>query len=296
MALTPWLLAHYGPGCDFGVPGILMAIATFTFWLGRNKYVHIPPAGNKFFKETLSPEGVRAVVNLIPLYLFVFPFFMLFDQTHSAWVDQAGSMDCVLFKTATRTIEVLPAQMQVVNPVLVLILIPLFTYVIYPFLGKFFTVTPLRKIGIGLFMTAASFVVIALAQQKIDAIADGTLDASHTPHIMWQGVAYLILTAAEVMVSITALEFSYTQAPRKMKSFIMGVYLLVGTALGNIVTARVNAYIDAQRKAGVEILSGANYYWFFTIFMLIAAGIFVVWSQFYRGQVFIQGEEDARAH
>lgn len=297
MALTPWLLAHYGPGWAFGVPGILMAIATFTFWLGRNKYVHIPPAGDKFFKETLSPEGVRAVVNLIPLYLFVFPFFMLFDQTHSAWVDQAKSMDCVLFKTATRTIEVLPAQMQVVNPVLVLILIPLFTYVIYPFLGRFFTVTPLRKIGIGLFMTAASFVVIALAQQKIDAIGEGKLDASQAPHIMWQGVAYLILTAAEVMVSITALEFSYTQAPRKMKSFIMGVYLLVGTALGNIVTAQVNEYIDAQRKAGVEILSGANYYWFFTIFMLIAAGIFVVWSQFYRGQVFIQGEEDAaRTH
>ena len=35
MPLTPWLLEHYGPGWAFGVPGILMAIATFVFWLGR---------------------------------------------------------------------------------------------------------------------------------------------------------------------------------------------------------------------------------------------------------------------
>src|SRR5690606_10552515 len=89
MVLTPWLLAHYGPGWAFGVPGIVMGIATLVFWLGRHKYVHIPPGGNAFFHETFSSEGVRAIVNLIPLYLFIFPFFMLFDQTHSAWVDQA---------------------------------------------------------------------------------------------------------------------------------------------------------------------------------------------------------------
>ena len=32
--LTPWLLEHYGPGWAFGVPGILMALATVV-WLQR---------------------------------------------------------------------------------------------------------------------------------------------------------------------------------------------------------------------------------------------------------------------
>ena len=41
----------------------------------------------------------------------------------------------------------------------------------------------------------------------------------------WQVFAYIIMTAAEVLVSITALEFSYTQAPKAMKSFIMGLFL-----------------------------------------------------------------------
>jgi POT family proton-dependent oligopeptide transporter len=204
---------------------------------------------------------------------------MLFDQSHSAWVEQAKSMDCFVFG-----FEILPSQMQAVNPALVLLFIPLFTYVVYPRLGRLFKVTPLRRIGIGLFLTAASFLIIAVAQERIDA--------GQKPHLAWQLAAYIVLTAGEILVSITALEFSYTQAPRKMKSFVMGVYLLVAIALGNIVTARVNNYIEQQRKLGVAILEGANYFWFFTIIMLVTAVLFVVWSQFYRGRTFIQGEID----
>ncbi len=279
MLLTPWLLKNYGPGWAFGVPGMLMAVATFAFWLGRNKFVHIPPGGSKFFAETFSRHGLRAIFNLIPLYLLIFPFFTLFDQTHSSWVDQAKSMNCNFFGFV-----LLPSQMQTANPFLVMLFIPLFTYFLYPFCGRFFEVTPLRRIGVGLFLTAASFVIIAVAQQRIDA--------GQIPHVTWQVVAYVVLTAAEVMVSITALEFSYTQAPKKMKSFIMGVYLLVAIALGNIFTARVNEYIESQRQLGLTILEGANYYWFFTGIMAVTAVAFVIWSQFYRGQTYIQGEQD----
>ncbi|HEX6984928.1 MAG TPA: MFS transporter, partial [Planctomycetaceae bacterium] len=58
--LTPWLLAKYGPDVAFGVPGVLMAVATFVFWLGRRKFVHVPPRGTAAVKEVFSPEGLRA--------------------------------------------------------------------------------------------------------------------------------------------------------------------------------------------------------------------------------------------
>jgi proton-dependent oligopeptide transporter, POT family len=93
------------------------------------------------------------------------------------------------------------------------------------------------------------------------------------------------------MVSITALEFSYTQAPRKMKSLIMGVYLLSVT-FGNLITAQVNGFIDDRREAGKKLLEGADYFWFFTIVMAVAAILYVIWSQFYRGQTYIQGEAE----
>ena len=112
----------------------------------------------------------------------------------------------------------------------------------------------------------------------------------YRPNIFWQFIAYFLLTAAEVMVSIVCLEFAYPQAPKTMKSFIMGIYFL-GVSLGNIFTAAVNFFI--QNDDGTSKLAGASYYWFFTIAMFVTAVLYVVWSQFYRGQTFIQGEEQA---
>jgi POT family proton-dependent oligopeptide transporter len=283
MPLTPWLLEYYGPGWAFGVPGIAMALASLVFWLGRYKFVHIPPGGAGFIKETLSDNGLLAIVNLIPLYLFIIPFWCLFDQTHSVWVHQAKLMGMQYVETIGLDPKVLPAQMQTINSLMILLFIPLFTYGIYPLMGKFFEVTPLRKIGIGLFVTAIAFVIPSLVQVSIDA--------KGAPHIAWQLLAYALITSAEVMVSITSLEFSYTQAPRKMKSLIMGVYLLSITA-GNLFTAQVNGFIASQRAQGNTYLEGATYFWFFTGIMLVTAVAFVFWSQFYRGRTYIQGEQD----
>ena len=69
------------------------------------------------------------------------------------------------------------------------------------------------------------------------------IDAGQSPSIAWQFLAYGLLTASEVMVSIVGLEFAYTQSPRKMKSFIMGLYLLSVFA-GNALTGIINLYIE----------------------------------------------------
>lgn len=277
--VTPWLLEAYGPGVAFGIPGILMALATFVFWLGRNKFVHVPAGGNKFFTETFSKAGLKAILNLAPLYILLAPFWALFDQTQSSWVHQARDLNCNVFGY-----EILPSQIQAANPLLVMIFIPLFAYVIYPFMNRFFEMTPLRKIGLGLIITAPAFAVVAWTQMRIDG--------GETPHLIWQILAYVIMTAAEIMVSITALEFSYTQAPKKMKSFIMGVYLLSVT-LGNLFTSSVNKYISTKKVEGIEVLTGSSYFWFFTAVMGITAVIYLIWSQFYQGQTYIQGEADA---
>jgi proton-dependent oligopeptide transporter, POT family len=281
MPLTPWLLSNYGPGWAFGVPGVAMGIATFVFWLGRHKFVHVPPAGKGFLREMFSRDGLRAVANLVPLFIFTIGFWCLFDQTHSKWVHQAQNMYLAGFDPDT-----FPAQLQTANAIMVMAFIPLFNYALYPAIGRFVEVTPLRKIGIGLFLTGLSFVIASLIQQRIDA--------GGAPHFMWQVLAYAVITAAEVMVSITGLEFSYTQAPRKMKSLIMGVFFLSITA-GNLLTSQVNRYIADQNQEGRAVLEGANYYWFFTGVMFVLAVGFVIWSQFYRGQTYIQGEDDPRA-
>lgn len=275
--LIPTILDQWGPSYAFGIPGVLMAVATFMFWVGRNKYVHIPAAGNEFFRETFSKTGLLAMLNLFPLYCFVAMFWALFDQTATAWVTQADAMNRVVMGR-----EILASQLQAINPILVMIFIPLFSFVLYPFMGKFFKVTPLRKIGIGLFLTVPAFALPAWIQMQIEA--------GQTPHIIWHFWAYVILTAAEILISITVLEFSYTQAPKKMKSFVMGLNLL-SVSLGNLFTARVNHFI--MNEDGTRNLSEVNYYWFFTACILGTSIIYVIWSQFYRGKTYIQGDEDS---
>lgn len=228
--LTPWLLEWYGPHWAFGVPGVLMALATLVFWMGRWKFVHIPAKGTPFIKELFSGEGLKAIVKLSGIYAFVAVFWALFDQSGSSWVLQAENMD-----RNWLGVEWLPSQIQALNPILILTFIPLFSYVVYPAIDKIFPLTPLRKISIGLFIMVISFVLVSIAQARIDA--------GQTPSISWQLLAYVFLTAAEVMVSIVCLEFSYTQAPKTMKSVIMAIFLFA-VSLGNQITAQINNFIQ----------------------------------------------------
>ncbi|MCP4256151.1 MAG: POT family MFS transporter [Planctomycetes bacterium] len=277
MLLCPWLRVHYGIRIAFGVPAVLMFIATIAFWLGQWKFVHIPPAGTGLVKEIFTGEGLSIIIKLIPIYVLVSMFWSLFDQSQSAWVLQAESMNLRWL-----WITWLPDQIQFVNSLLIMIMIPLFSYVIYPGINKFFPLTPLRKIGIGMFIAVFSFIPSALIETQI---AVGI-----KPNIGWQFLAYVILTAAEIMISITCLEFSYTQATKKMKSFIMAFYLL-SVALGNAFTFVVNYLIE--NKDGTSKLPGASYYWFFSISMLVTAVIFIPVARWYKPKEYIQDETSA---
>lgn len=245
--LCPWLLDSNGPRWAFGIPGISMALATAVFWLGRNKFVVVPPAGKQWLRDVFSAEGGRLVMRLGVIYLFIAVFWSLFDQSiGTTWTLQAKSS--LMDKNLGFGIVFLPAQIQFANTFFVLLLAPLFSYLVYPFLGRFFLVTPLRKIGIGFFVAASSFMLIAWIEHRIQ---NGIVTS-----LWWQILAYAILTSGEVLVSITALEYSYKQAPLRMKSFIMALYLL-SLSVGNLLTAFISVSV-VKPVHGVTLNAGAQ--------------------------------------
>jgi POT family proton-dependent oligopeptide transporter len=277
MLIIPWLLHHYGSSVAFAVPGLLMLLATLTFWAGRYRYVHVPPAGMAFVRDMFSAAGLTALKKLASVYAFIAIFWALFDQTGSSWILQAQKMDRMIFG-----VELLPSQIQAANPLLIMLLTPLFSYGVYPFLSRFVELTALRKMAIGLFLTALAFALAGFIQIDID---NGL-----SPSITWQLLAYLLLTSAEVMVSVTCLEFSYTQAPQTMKSFVMALYFL-SVAAGNLLTSAVNFLI--QNADGSSKLAGADYFWFFTGLMLVNAVLFVFSSRYYTEQSYWQDEQSS---
>jgi len=287
--LVPVLLVVAGPSVAFALPGALMAIALAVFWAGRRHYLLAPPSGPnphgflRVVEHALrrlgtgrpgqhwldgarerhpaeAVEGAKAVLRIMGVFAAVTLFWALFDQKGSSWVFQARQMDLAL---AGRQLS--PAQLQALNPFLVLLLVPLFTWVLFPLLERRgVSPAPLRKMSWGMFVTVLSFVAAAVVQTLIDA--------GQAPHALWQIPQYLLLTTGEVLVSVTGLEFSYTQAPRSMRSTIMSIWFLT-VFLGNLLTALVT---DLVR------LEGAAYFWLFALLMLAAAVVFRAVAARYR--------------
>ena len=80
----------------------------------------IPKYGKPFV------EDVKAVLNVAYMFLPFPIFWALFDQQGSRWVFQARHMNGDIKITTF-----LPDQMQVIAPVLILVFIPFFDYVMY---------------------------------------------------------------------------------------------------------------------------------------------------------------------
>ncbi|MBK8014606.1 MAG: POT family MFS transporter [Deltaproteobacteria bacterium] len=273
--LTPWLLERYGPHVAFGLPGLLMLVATILFYMGRKEFVHVPPKGLEFVKEAFSAEGLRALGKLVLVMMFLAPYYALFEQQGSSWILQAKHMD----RTLPLIGEVLPSQVHSVNPLLVMVLVPLSVYVVYPVWERFTPCTPLRKIGLGFFVVASSFLVCAWVETQIQA--------GLRPTILWQIFAYVLMTAGEVLISVTSLEFFYTQAPRKMKSAIMSIKMFA-VSLGNLVTAGVNFLI--MNDDGSSKLPGATYYLFFAAMLVLNGVIFIPVARSYKEKSYMQGD------
>jgi POT family proton-dependent oligopeptide transporter len=124
--------------------------------------------------------------------------------------------------------------------------------------------------GAGMILAGVSFIMVALFQVALD----------HGQHLSvgWQILPYLVITMSEVMVSITGLEFAYTQAPRAMKSTVMSFWLI---------TVTVGNWIDAIISE-MNRFHGAQEFWFYSGLMFACAAIFVVGAVRYRVRNYIE--------
>ncbi|XYI01252.1 POT family MFS transporter [Sorangium sp. So ce1128] len=283
-ALIPKTLEWFGPRVAFGIPGVLMLIATLVFWLGRDRYVHVPPTGKNphsflrvlwdavrggrdarggtargHFLEAARgrhPEGAidgaKAVLRVMTIFAPIPVFWALFDQKGSTWVVQATRMDLDVLGY-----RLAPSQLMALNPLMVMLIIPFNAMILYPALERRgFRLSALGRMTAGMAITGLSFVAVAAIEL---AMTSGS-----RPSALWQAAPYLLITFAEVLVSTTGLEFAYSQAPREMKSTIMSFWNLTVT-VGNLITAGV---------AALNVFTGAMQYLFFAALIFIAAVVF----------------------
>ncbi len=216
-------------------------------------------------------EGVRSVLRVLVLFALVTPFWSLFDQKASTWVLQANEMSKPSWFQSS--------QMQALNPLLVMILIPFNNLVLYPTLRRYIGIemTALRRMTAGIVFSALSWVVVGCMQV--------VLDGGQTFSIVWQILPYALLTLGEVLVSATGLEFAYSQAPQSMKGALMSFWLLSVT-VGNLWVLVVNAGV--KNAVVTEFIASTGFgltafqMFFFAGFAFAAALVFGLCARSYR--------------
>uniref|UniRef100_A0A452VM95 Solute carrier family 15 member 1 n=1 Tax=Ursus maritimus TaxID=29073 RepID=A0A452VM95_URSMA len=171
----------------FGVPAALMAVSLIVFVIGSGMYKKFQPQGNimgkvvkcigfaiknrfrhrskafpkrehwldwarEKYNERLISQ-IKMVTRVMFLYIPLPMFWALFDQQ----VLKAGLL------------ELQPDQMQTVNAILIIIMVPIMDAVVYPLIAKCgFNFTSLKKMTVGMFLASMAFVVAAIVQVEID--------------------------------------------------------------------------------------------------------------------------------
>uniref|UniRef100_A0A8C7I1X5 Solute carrier family 15 member 1 n=1 Tax=Oncorhynchus kisutch TaxID=8019 RepID=A0A8C7I1X5_ONCKI len=199
----------------FGVPAALMVVALVVFIIGSGMYHKTEPQGNIMLDvckcigfaiknrfrhrsssypkrthwmdwaeekhEKLLIAQIKMVLKVLFLYIPLPMFWTLFDQKGSRWTLQATTMDGNFGSLILQ-----PDQMQTVNPILILTLVPIMDSVVYPLIKKCgLNFTPLRRMTVGMFLAAMAFVAAALVQIQIDVSVYNT-------YIVWQFVSGLV--------------------------------------------------------------------------------------------------------
>ena len=223
-------------------------------------------------------DGVRAVLRILIVFALVTPFWSLFDQKASTWIIQGREM--VIPHAAAWWPSWLiqdAAQMQALNPLLVMLLIPFNNLVLYPALRRMgFEPTALRRMGWGIAISGTAWIVAGGLQLWIDSGDEVSL--------AWQSLPYLLLTFGEVLVSATALEFAYSQAPQAMKGVIMAFWYLTST-FGSLWVLLTNAGVRNEAVtayiASTGLSENAFLMFFFAAFAFAAALAFGLYARRY---------------
>uniref|UniRef100_A0A8C1RRI0 Solute carrier family 15 member 1b n=1 Tax=Cyprinus carpio TaxID=7962 RepID=A0A8C1RRI0_CYPCA len=190
----------------FGVPAALMVVALSACWNNikscgkskcmiavfsllqfaiRNRFNHrskqhpkrehwMDWAEEKYDKLLIAQ--VKMVLKVLFLYIPLPMFWALFDQQGSRWTLQATTMDGNF-----GAFIIQPDQMQIVNPILIVIMVPIMDSAVYPLIKKCgLNFTPLRRMTVGMLLASLAFVAAALLQIQIDRTVPNFPSSSQT--------------------------------------------------------------------------------------------------------------------
>lgn len=187
-----------------------------------------------------------SVWNLALIIVAVYGLFSIFQSTtgkaktiSTIVVVAALAILGINYGTMDETMPILPQIFQQFNPFFVVALTPVSLAVFGALAKKGKEPSAPRKIGIGMFIAACGFLIMAMGSVGLPTPADmkaNGIDESAlvSPNLLIS--TYLVLTFAELCLSPMGISFVSKVAPPKYKGAMMGGWF-VATAIGNYLVA-----------------------------------------------------------
>jgi POT family proton-dependent oligopeptide transporter len=232
----------------FLFPAGLMAVALVIFAAGKPFYATENVEADRRADADDAGNKWQIVGRLAGLFTLVLFFWMVFDQKASTWIYFAGdylNTDVTNPVSGRTAFRIPPESLASANPFLIICFVPLLNWLFSVLSAKGYRVRPTDKIVAGFLLTGLACAIHAVAGW-LATNPDGTITRVT---VGWQLLAYVSLTLAEVLISVTGLELAYTAAPRSMKGFITAVWF-VPIFVANLLSSQLAKTYPNTVKSG----------------------------------------------
>lgn len=288
----PVLRDRYGYQLAFLFPAALMVLALLFFALGKPFY-----AVETVRRTRLTPEERRerwvVLRRILGLFIVVTFFWSIFDQASTTWTLFArDGLQLKIFDYAEGTwqwstlawirdtmhldligITLAPDQLQGLNPILIVLLLPPIT-IMWHVLGNLgLRLRPTDKMTLGFILTFAGMTVMSVAGYRSAEVGRVS--------ILWEVAPYILITTAEICISVVGLELAFSAAPSSMKSFVTACWLLT-VFFGNLLNSLITPYYDETLPWGGKLAPGPYFALFAGLMVVVTIAFVVIARRFNR--------------
>lgn len=251
------------------------------------------PTANKWYLSTLTDvEEVKLVIRMLPTWATTVMFWTVYAQMTTFSVSQATTMD----RHITDSFEIPAASLTVFFVATILLTVPIYDRIIAPICKKLLKnpqgLTPLQRIGVGLFLSIFAMGAAALTEIKRLSVARSHslthVQESTVPMtVFWLVPQFILVGSGEAFTYMGQLDFFLRECPKGMKTMSTGLFLStlsLGFFVSSILVTIVHKVTGNKKPWLADNLNEGrlyNFYWLLTILSILNLVVFLVCSRWY---------------
>ncbi|XP_050273034.1 protein NRT1/ PTR FAMILY 4.3-like [Quercus robur] len=230
---------------------------------------------------------VKILISVVPIFACTIVFNTILAQLQTFSVQQGSAMDTQL----TKSFHIPPASLQSIPYILLIIVVPLYDTFFVPFARKITGhesgISPLNRIGFGLFFATFSMVAAAIMEKKR---RDSAVNLDKTLSIFWITPQFIIFGLSEMFTAVGLIEFFYKQSLKGMQAFLTAMTYCsysFGFYLSSLLVSLVNKITSSSSNGGWLHDNDLNkdrldlFYWLLAALSFLNFLNYLFWSTWY---------------